>query len=124
MSASENIADSGRIRLRDLLDAGDPYGEPPSAAQRPKEYCFGEQAHAVLEILGQDVYVIDLERYRYRIFWHEPDHEWVGICEEFGPQLSWMDPDRQAAEGGIRELVCESIQILAEHGEPIPSPAR
>ena len=27
VSASENITDSGRIRLRGLLDAGDPYGE-------------------------------------------------------------------------------------------------
>ena len=27
ISASENITDSGRIRLRDLLDADDPYGE-------------------------------------------------------------------------------------------------
>ena len=27
MSASEKITDSGRVRLRGLLDAGDPYGE-------------------------------------------------------------------------------------------------
>ena len=27
VSASENITDSGRVRLRGLLDAGDPYGE-------------------------------------------------------------------------------------------------
>ena len=27
MSASENITDAGRTRLRGLLDAGDPYGE-------------------------------------------------------------------------------------------------
>ena len=27
MSASENVTDSGRVRLRGLLDAGDPYGE-------------------------------------------------------------------------------------------------
>lgn len=68
--------------------------------------------------------VVDLGQYTYKIFWHEPDHEWVGICEEFGPQLSWMDPDRQTAKRGIRELVRDSIEILEEHGEPVPSQAR
>ena len=68
--------------------------------------------------------MVDLDQYTYQVFWHEPDHEWVGICEEFGPQLSWVDPDRQAAERGIRELVRDSIEILQEDGEPIPAPAR
>jgi transposase len=34
VSASENITDSGRVRLRGLLDAGDPYGEVRDAWHR------------------------------------------------------------------------------------------
>jgi transposase len=34
VSASENITDSGRVRLRGLLDAGDPYGEVRDARHR------------------------------------------------------------------------------------------
>jgi len=34
VSASENITDSGRTRLRGLLDAGDPYGEARDARHR------------------------------------------------------------------------------------------
>ena len=34
VSASENITDSGRVRLRGLLDAGDPYGEVRDASHR------------------------------------------------------------------------------------------
>ncbi len=34
VSASENITDSGRVRLRGMLDAGDPYGEVRDARHR------------------------------------------------------------------------------------------
>ena len=34
VSASENITDHGRVRLRGLLDAGDPYGEVRDARRR------------------------------------------------------------------------------------------
>ena len=65
----------------------------------------------------------DVEQYTYKIFWSDEDQEWVGVCAEFGAPLSWLDPDKQAAERGIRTLVRESIEILEEHGESIPEPA-
>ncbi len=34
VSASEKITDSGRVRLRSLLDAGDPHGEVRDARHR------------------------------------------------------------------------------------------
>ena len=34
VSASENVTDAGRVRLRGLLDAGDPYGEVKDARHR------------------------------------------------------------------------------------------
>jgi len=34
VSASERVTDSGRAKLRALLDAGDPYGEVPDASHR------------------------------------------------------------------------------------------
>ena len=61
-----------------------------------------------------------VEQYTYKIFWSDEDQEWVGVCAEFGAPLSWLDPDKQAAERGIRTLVRESIEILEEHGESIP----
>ena len=66
----------------------------------------------------------DPDRYTYRVFWSEDDQEWVGVCEEFGPPLSWLDPDRQAAERGIRMIVRESIEVLEEYGDPVPEPLR
>ena len=67
--------------------------------------------------------MVDVEQYTYKIFWSDEDQEWVGVCTEFGAPLSWLDPDKQAAERGIRTLVRESIEILEEHGESIPEPA-
>ena len=56
------------------------------------------------------------------VLWFGPDREWVGVCEEFGPQVGWLDADRQAAERGIRVIVGEAIGMLQGRGDPIPDP--
>ncbi len=64
----------------------------------------------------------DTDRYNYTTIWSEEDQEWVGLCDAFGPGLSWMDPNRQAAEEGIRMVAKESLEISREHGETPPPP--
>ena len=64
----------------------------------------------------------DADRYNYATFWSEEDQEWVGLCDAFVAGLSWLDPNRQAAEAGIRAVVEESLEILREHGETPPPP--
>ena len=64
----------------------------------------------------------DADRYSYATFWSEEDQEWVGLCDAFVAGLSWLDPDRQDAEAGIRAVVEESLEILREHRETPPPP--
>jgi hypothetical protein len=44
-----------------------------------------------------------------RVSWSEEDGEFVGACSEF-PSLSHLDPDREAAMRGIRELVADVVR--------------
>ena len=53
----------------------------------------------------------DADRYNYATFWSEEDQEWVGLCDAFVAGLSWLDPNRQAAEAGIRAVVEESLDV-------------
>ena len=59
--------------------------------------------------------------YRYWTEWSEEDGEWVGLCDGF-PLVSWLDPDRQAAEEGIRAAVAEAVDRLRAQGKPLPEP--
>ena len=56
VSASENITDHGRIRLRGLLDAGDPYGEVRDA------WHAKETLRAIYDITDPDVGAATVER--------------------------------------------------------------
>jgi len=38
--------------------------------------------------------------------------------------MSWLEPDRKAAETGIRSVVAEAIEILKAEGQPLPPPSR
>ena len=61
------------------------------------------------------------QRYRYWTEWSEEDGEWVGLCDGF-PLVSWLDPDRGAAEAGIRAVVAEVVDDLRAQGRPLPPP--
>ncbi|WP_063750516.1 HigA family addiction module antitoxin [Paraburkholderia bannensis] len=62
-----------------------------------------------------------LEKYTYRIVWSEEDQENVGLCDEF-PSLSWLEPTKENALAGIRQLVADCLDERIEDGEPLPSP--
>lgn len=61
------------------------------------------------------------DKYTYRVTWHEPDHEYVGLCVEF-PSMSWLDKSPEKALSGIRKVVREAINDMASSGESIPVP--
>ena len=60
--------------------------------------------------------------YRFWTEWSEEDQEWVGLCDAF-PLMSWLEPDRKAAESGIRSVVAEAIEMLEAEGRPPPPPS-
>ena len=64
----------------------------------------------------------DADRYNYTTFWSEEDQKWVGLCNAFGSPTSWLDPDRQAAEAGIRAIVEEVLPLLQQRGRTAPPP--
>ena len=59
--------------------------------------------------------------YRYWTEWSEEDGEWVGLCDGF-PLVSWLEPDRESAEAGIRTVVAETVKHLRAQGKPLPEP--
>ncbi|WP_419553991.1 antitoxin HicB [Candidatus Poriferisodalis sp.] len=59
--------------------------------------------------------------YRFRTEWSEEDQEWVGLCDAF-PLMSWLEPERDAAEAGIRAVVAEAVGLLKAEGS-VPPPA-
>ena len=59
--------------------------------------------------------------YRYWTEWSDEDGEWVGLCDGF-PLVSWLEPDRQAAELGIRTVVADAVELLRAEGKPVPAP--
>jgi len=62
-----------------------------------------------------------IDRYTYRVTWSEEDQEYVGLCAEF-PSLSWLEKTPEKALSGIRKLVKECIDDIAESGEVAPEP--
>ena len=62
-----------------------------------------------------------VDKYTYRVMWHEPDREYVGLCSEF-PTLSWLGRTPEKALAGIRRVVREVIDDMKSQGEDIPSP--
>ena len=59
--------------------------------------------------------------YRFWTEWSHEDGEWVGLCDGF-PLVSWLEPERDKAEAGIRAVVAEIVGNLREEGEPVPRP--
>lgn len=59
--------------------------------------------------------------YRYWTEWSDEDGEWVGLCDGF-PLVSWLDPDRRAAEEGIRAVIAEAVEHLRAQGKLLPEP--
>ncbi len=59
--------------------------------------------------------------YRYWTEWSEEDGEWVGLCDGF-LLVSWLEPDREAAEAGIRAVVAEALEHVWAQGRPLPEP--
>ena len=61
------------------------------------------------------------DHYTYRVTWSPEDGEHVGLCAEF-PSLSWLAETPEAALGGIRRIVAETVADMQAGGEPIPEP--
>jgi predicted HicB family RNase H-like nuclease len=61
------------------------------------------------------------DKYTYRVTWSEEDGEFVGLCAEF-PKLSWLAADPEEALKGIRLVVKDCVEDMAESGEDIPKP--
>lgn len=64
---------------------------------------------------------VDVTRYTYRVTWSVEDEEFVATCLEL-PSLSWLAPIQDGALSGLRDLVAEVVQELADGGEPVPEP--
>ncbi len=64
---------------------------------------------------------VDVTRYTYRVTWSVEDEEFVATCLEL-PSLSWLAPTQEEALSGLRDVVTEVVQDLAEGGEPVPEP--
>jgi len=62
---------------------------------------------------------VSTEGYTYRIQWSQEDQEHVGTVAEF-PSLSWLDADPCASVDGIRNLVAEVLEDMAQTGEEPP----
>jgi predicted HicB family RNase H-like nuclease len=61
------------------------------------------------------------DHYTYRVTWSADDNEYVGLCTEF-PSLSWLAEEPEAALKGIRNLVADVVNDMAEDKEKIPEP--
>lgn len=61
------------------------------------------------------------DRYTYRVTWSEDDGEYIGLCAEF-PSLSWLARTHEAALKGIRQVVAEVVEDMAQNNETVPQP--
>ncbi len=61
------------------------------------------------------------DHYTYRVTWSADDNEYVGLCAEF-PSLSWLAEAPETALEGIRNLVADVVNDMAENQEKIPEP--
>jgi len=65
--------------------------------------------------------ISETDKYTYRVTWSEEDSEFVGLCAEFS-KLSWLASSPEEALKGIRSVVNDCIEDMAENGEDIPKP--
>lgn len=59
------------------------------------------------------------DHYTYRVRWSAEDGCFIGTVAEF-PSLSWVADDQIAAFEGIRDLVCDVLEDMAQSGETAP----
>lgn len=59
------------------------------------------------------------EHYTYRVRWSAEDEAHVATVAEF-PSLSWLADDAVAAFSGIRSVVADALEDMAEAGENPP----
>ncbi len=62
-----------------------------------------------------------VDQYRFWTEWSEEDGEWVGLCDGF-PLISWLEPEREAAELGIQSVVTETVEHLLAQDKPLAKP--
>lgn len=59
------------------------------------------------------------EHYAYRVRWSPEDHAYIGTVAEF-PSLSWAAEDQLDAFTGVRALVSDILDDMAQTGETPP----
>lgn len=59
------------------------------------------------------------DHYTYRVRWSGEDTAFVGTVAEF-PSLSWAEESQSSAFEGIRTLVADVLEDMAEQGETAP----
>ena len=59
------------------------------------------------------------EHYTYRVRWSAEDEAYIGTVAEL-PSLSWADEEQLAAFAGIRALVTDVLDDMADSGETPP----
>ena len=64
---------------------------------------------------------LEIDKYTYRVTWSEEDGEFVGLCAEF-PSLSWLATTAEKALKGIRSMVKECADDMAQNSEDVPAP--
>jgi len=65
--------------------------------------------------------IFEPDKYTYRVTWSEEDGEFVGLCAELS-SLSWLAGSPEDALRGIRLIVRESVEDMAQNDEEIPKP--
>ncbi len=61
------------------------------------------------------------DEYQFWTEWSEEDQEWVGLCDAF-PLVSCLEPERDAAEAGIRSVVADVLDLLKAEEKQLPPP--
>jgi predicted HicB family RNase H-like nuclease len=62
----------------------------------------------------------DISRYSVVVAWSDEDDEYVATSPEW-PDLSWLGASEPEAIRGLRTVIGEAIQVLAEQGSSIPA---
>lgn len=62
---------------------------------------------------------VHADHYTYRVRWSVEDQSYIGTVAEF-PSLSWIADEQSDAFNGIRRLVADVLEDMAENGEDPP----
>ncbi len=64
---------------------------------------------------------LNISRYSVVVAWSEEDREYVATSPEW-PDLSWLAPTEPEAISGLRAVIRDAIDVLADDGSTIPLP--